>query len=80
MIAYWLKDESEEFSNTTQLVDMTLAIMVMALKSGIVNKVSELASFMLRNQLSRLMQNGSGLLDMFKLMQNGLGRGLGDAR
>ncbi len=80
VIAYWLKDESEEFSNTTQLVDMTLAIMVMALKSGIVNKVSELASFMLRNQLSRLMQNGSGLLDMLKLMQNGLGRGQGDAR
>ncbi|MFZ6722536.1 TetR/AcrR family transcriptional regulator [Undibacterium sp. Ji49W] len=80
VIAYWLKDESEEFSNTTQLVDMTLAIMVMALKSGIVNKVTELASFMLRNQLSRIMQNGSGLLEMVKLVQNGLGRGLGDAR
>ncbi|MBC3921049.1 TetR/AcrR family transcriptional regulator [Undibacterium sp. CY18W] len=80
VIAYWLKDESEEFSNTTQLVDMTLAILVMALKSGIVNKVTELASFMLRNQLSRIMQNGSGLLEMVKLVQNGLGRGLGDAR
>ncbi|MFZ6746767.1 TetR/AcrR family transcriptional regulator [Undibacterium sp. JH2W] len=80
VIAYWLKDESDEFSNTTQLVDMTLAILVLALKSGIVNKVSELASFMLRNQLSRIMQNGSGLLEMVKLVQNGLGRGLGDAR
>lgn len=73
VIAYWLKDESEEFSNTTQLVDMTLAILVMALKSGIVNKVTELASFMLRNQLSRIMQNGSGLLEMVKLVRHGLG-------
>ncbi|MFZ6870458.1 TetR/AcrR family transcriptional regulator [Undibacterium sp. Di27W] len=80
VIAYWLKDESDEFSNSTQLVDMTLAILVMALKSGIVNKISELASFMLRNQLSRIMQNGSGLLEMVKLVQNGLGRGLGDVR
>jgi len=73
VIAYWLKDDSEEFANTTQLVDMTLAILVMALKSGIVNKVTELASFMLRNQLSRIMQNGSGLLEMVKLVRNGLG-------
>ncbi len=73
VIAYWLKDESEEFANTTQLVDMTLAILVLTLKSGLINKVSDLASFMLRNQLSRLMQNGSGLLEMVKLVRNGLG-------
>ncbi len=71
VIAYWLKDESEEFSDTTQLVDLTLAVLVLALKSGVVNKLSELAGFLIRNQLSRLMQNGSGLLDMLKLAKRG---------
>ncbi len=74
VIAYWLKDESEEFSDTTQLVDLTLAVLVLALKSGVVNKLSELAGFLVRNQLSRLMQNGSGLLDMLKLAKRGLGK------
>ncbi|MFZ6673258.1 TetR family transcriptional regulator [Undibacterium sp. Xuan67W] len=71
VIAYWLKDESEEFSDTTQLVDLTLAVLVLALKSGVVNKLSELASFLIRNQLSRVMQNGSGLLTMLKLAKHG---------
>lgn len=74
VIAYWLKDESEEFSDTTQLVDLTLAVLVLALKSGVVNKLSELAGFLVRNQLSRLMQNGSGLMDMLKLAKRGLGK------
>ena len=74
VIAYWLNDESEEFSDTTQLVDLTLAILVLALKSGLVNKASELAGFLVRNQLSRLMQNGSGILDIVKLAKRGLGK------
>jgi TetR/AcrR family transcriptional regulator of autoinduction and epiphytic fitness len=73
VIAYWLKDESEEFSDTTQLVDLTLAVLVLALKSGVVNKLSELAGFLLRNQLSRVMQNGSGILDLLKLAKRGMG-------
>ncbi|MBC3935059.1 TetR/AcrR family transcriptional regulator [Undibacterium sp. CY7W] len=72
VIAYWLKDESDEFADTTQLVDMTLAIFVTALQSGLINKLSELFSFMLRNQLSRVMQNSSGLLGMLKLMRTGM--------
>ena len=72
VIVYWLNDESEEFSDTTQLVDLTLAVLVLALKSGIVNKLSELAGFLLRSQLSRMMQHSSGLLDMLKMAQRGL--------
>jgi AcrR family transcriptional regulator len=72
VLAYWLKDESEEFSDTTQLVDMTLAILVLTLKSGLINKLSELFSFMLRNQLSRAMQNSAGVLGVLKLVRTGL--------
>lgn len=73
VLVYWLNDESEEFSDTTQLVELTLAVLVLALKSGIVNKLSELTGFLVRNQLARVMRNGSGLLDMLKLARNHLG-------
>ena len=70
VISYWLKDESDEFSDTTQLIDLTLGMLVLCLKSGIVNKLTELVSFLVRNQLSRIMQNGSGLLGLLKLAQS----------
>lgn len=73
VILYWLKDESDEFSDTTQLVDLTLAIVALTLKSGVMNKMSELATFMLRSQMARMMQNGSGLLEMLKTARRGLG-------
>lgn len=74
VIVYWLKDDSEEFSNTTQLVELTLAVLVLALKSGLVDKVSELARFLVRSQLSRAMQNSSGLIDMLKMARRGMER------
>lgn len=73
VIVYWLKDDSEEFSNTTQLVELTLGVLVLALKSGLVNKLSDLAGFLVRSQMTRLMQNGSGLLDMLKVARRGMG-------
>ncbi len=73
VIVYWLQDDSDEFANTTQLVELTLAVLVLTLKSGLVNKLSELAGFMVRSQLSRLMQNGSGMLDMLKLARRSMG-------
>ena len=72
VIVYWLKDDTDEFSNTTQLVELTLAVLVLTLKSGLANKLSELAGFMVRSQMTRLMQNSSGLLDMLKVAQRGL--------
>ncbi len=73
VILYWLKDKSDEFSDTTQLVDLTLGIVSLTLKSGVLNKMSELATFMLRSQMARMMQSGSGLLDMLKTARRTLG-------
>jgi AcrR family transcriptional regulator len=74
VIAYWLKDESDEFSDTTQLIDLTLGMLVMCLKSGIVNKLTELVSFLVRNQFSRMMQNGSGLIELLQLAKSGINK------
>lgn len=74
--AYWLKDDSEQFGNTTQLVDLSLGVLVLALQSGIVNKLLDLGGFMLRSQLSRLLQNqGGGLIELLSLAKRGLSQG-----
>ena len=67
VIAYWLRDESEAFGNTTQMVDLSLGVLVLALQSGLVDKLLALGGFMVRSQLSRLMQDGSGLMDVLAL-------------
>ncbi len=50
-----------------------LSVLVMALHSGVLNKLSELAGFLLRSQLTRAMRDGSGLLDLVKLARGRLG-------
>jgi TetR/AcrR family transcriptional regulator of autoinduction and epiphytic fitness len=64
VIAYWLRDESEAFGNTTQMVDLSLGVLVLALRSGLMDKLLALGGFMVRSQLARLMQDGSGLMDV----------------
>lgn len=73
VIAYWLHDTSAQFANTTQMVDLSLGVLVVALKSGIVDKLLELGGFMLRSQMARLMHDGTGLLDLLQLARRGLG-------
>ena len=73
LIAYWLRDTSEAFGNTTQLVDLSLGVLVLALKSGMVDKLLALGGFVIRSQLARMMQNGTGLMDLLNLARGGLG-------
>jgi AcrR family transcriptional regulator len=73
--AYWLRDDSEEFANTTQMVDLSLGLLVLALQSGVVNKALDLGGFLLRSQLARLLRDGNGLLDLLKLARLGLAGG-----
>ncbi len=70
VLTYWLKDDSEEFSQTTQLVDLTLGLLCSALASGVLNKVSDLLSFLLRNQLHRAVSHGEGLLSALSLLKH----------
>jgi len=74
VVLYWLDDESEEFANTTQLVELTLGVLVLVLKSGLVDKVSELIGFLVRGQMARLMQHGSGLLGMLEVARRRTGQ------
>jgi len=73
VMAYWLRDESDQFANTTQMVDLSLAALVLALRSGLVDKLLELGGFLVRSQMARLLHEGHGLLDLLQLARRGLG-------
>ena len=48
---YWLRDVSPQFTNTTQIIDKSLAILDAALKSNILNKAVDLTQFLFREHL-----------------------------
>jgi AcrR family transcriptional regulator len=72
VINHWLRDTSDQFANTTQLVDMGLGVVVLTLRSGLIDKLLELGGFVLRSQLTRLLQDGSGLTSLMQLARQGL--------
>ncbi|HFD13654.1 MAG TPA: TetR/AcrR family transcriptional regulator [Crenotrichaceae bacterium] len=51
ILAYWLKDDSEEFSNTTQLVDKSMEIIANILHQGLIGKSLDLISFLFRTHV-----------------------------
>lgn len=75
VVAYWLRDDTEAFANTTQMVDLSLGVLVLALRSGLIDKLLALGGFVVRSQLARLMQDGTGLLDLLHLARRGLAGG-----
>ena len=61
VLLYWIKDDSDEFANTTQMVDMSLSLGIEILKTGIVSKVTDLLGFFVKAHLFKFM--GSGMLN-----------------
>jgi AcrR family transcriptional regulator len=77
MLLYWLNDESEGFSNTSQLIDMTLDIIVDILKSGIIARIADILSFLFRSHIYGNVQNitklfsaGNDFQALFKVQSN----------
>jgi hypothetical protein len=59
IIYFWIQDESEEFHETSQLIDLTLSLAQTILSSGILNKVTELASFIIKTQVIKFLRPGN---------------------
>ena len=53
ILAYWLRDDSENFANTTRLVDQSVEIFALLLQTGMIGKTLDLVSFLFRSHLSR---------------------------
>lgn len=51
ILAYWLRDSSEGFANTTQVVDRSMDIIAHILQTGMVGKLLDLASFLFRTHI-----------------------------
>lgn len=55
LVIYWLSDQSDHFMDTSLLIDKSLDLAVAFLKSGILNKFFNMASFLFKNHiLSRM--------------------------
>jgi AcrR family transcriptional regulator len=54
VVAFWLRDTTEHAAETTRLVDQLLGVLVALLKAGLPDRMMQLAGFMLRSQLARL--------------------------
>ncbi len=52
MLYYWLKDESDHFTQTTQLLDKSLDFSVSLLQSGVVAKGIDIISFLFRQHMN----------------------------
>ncbi|MGQ0710262.1 MAG: TetR/AcrR family transcriptional regulator [Rhodoferax sp.] len=72
VVAYWLRDTSPHFGDTTRLIDLSLDLLVLVLRTGLVNKLLELGGFVLRSQMARVLQPGSAALDWLALARGGL--------
>lgn len=51
IMAYWLKDSSDGFANTTQVIDRSMELVANILQTGMVGKLLDLASFLFRTHM-----------------------------
>ncbi len=61
ILAYWLKDTSDNFSNTTKLVDQSTEIAAQLLIGGVIGKTLDMFSFLFRTHVLQHMN----MLDAF---------------
>lgn len=69
IVLYWISDDSEEFSNTTQMIDLTLNLGSAILSSGIIDKGMEIISFIIKSHLLRFMSGNKNILSQLKNLQ-----------
>jgi TetR/AcrR family transcriptional regulator, regulator of autoinduction and epiphytic fitness len=56
VIAFWLCDTTKHAAETTRLVDQLLGVLVALLRAGLPDRLMQLAGFMLRSQLARIVE------------------------
>jgi AcrR family transcriptional regulator len=54
IVMYWLKDDSHNFANTSQFIDKSLDIIYAILREGLVNKVTDFLTYLLKTHMMNL--------------------------
>jgi len=57
IVAYWLKDESQNFNHTTQLMDKTSEIIKVSLEADFIGKFMDLGTFLYRTHFHSYLAN-----------------------
>jgi len=74
IIFYWLRDDSEEFADTTQVIDISLDLGITFLKSGVINKGVDLMGILLKGQMFRLFEGSLGTLSKLQTIGGLMGK------
>lgn len=75
-VLYWLKDDSEQFANTTLFIHKSLDLGYAVLKSGVLDKVLGLASFLFKSHVLSRMDLFTEQRDAFqRIRQEFMGHG-----
>ncbi|MFT5835807.1 MAG: AcrR family transcriptional regulator [Sulfurimonas sp.] len=48
ILYYWINDDSEDFENTTILIDKSLSVVYVLLQSGLISKLEDMVSFLIK--------------------------------
>lgn len=73
VVAYWVKDDSEMFENTTQFIDHSLGVIEALLHSDILNKASDLGMFFFKTHMLSSLQKFSTKKETFGKIKRKLG-------
>ncbi|MGE4421121.1 MAG: TetR/AcrR family transcriptional regulator [Pseudodesulfovibrio sp.] len=67
---YWLKDDSEQFVNTTVFIDKSLDLGYVMLKAGVLDKITGLASFLFKSHVLSRIEMFTEQRDTFKRLKD----------
>ena len=80
ILLYWLKDESESFTNTSRLIDMSLDIVVEVFKSGIIPKAMDIINFLFRTHIYNSLSSIQKFMDDGKVFTETLHKAFKDKK
>lgn len=73
IVAYWIKDESEYYENTTQFIDHSLGLVDALLHSDILSRANDLGLFFFKTHILSSIQKFSTKKDTFVKIKRKLG-------
>ena len=73
VVAYWVKDDSEMFENTTQFIDHSLSLAEAVLHSDILSKASDLGMFFFKTHMLNSLQKFASKKESFGKIKRKLG-------
>lgn len=73
VVAYWIKDESEYYENTTQFIDHSLGVIEAVLHSDILSRASDLGMFFFKTHILSSLQKFSSQKETFGKLKRKLG-------